>query len=406
MRPRLLAVDLELLRTLHYPADTKILLWVLDGVGGLPREAGGPTELEAASTPNLDRLAREAELGLHDPISPGVAPGSGAGHLALFGYEPLRYRIGRGVLEATGIEFPLRVGDVAARGNFCTVDAAGRITDRRAGRLSTERAVELLERLRAIEAPGIEVFLESIGEHRFLLVLRGPGLSADVTDTDPSRTGVPPAEAEARAPEARPTAEIVRRFVQAARERLRGEAANMILLRGFDRRAAWPNFQEVTGLRAAAISVYPMYRGIARVVGMQTVVGAASLDEEIEAARRLWADHDFVFLHVKDTDKAGEDGDFEAKVRVIEAADARLPRLLELKPDVVAITGDHSTPARLRSHSWHPVPLLLWSAWARADGVSEFSERACACGALGRVRAVDILPLMLAHAGRLTKFGA
>ena len=400
-------MSLELLQELHQPAETKILLLVLDGVGGLPMREGGPTELEAASTPNLNRLARDGSLGLHDPVAPGITPGSGSGHLALFGYDPVRYRIGRGVLEALGIEFPLGTGDVAARGNFCTLDDSGRIADRRAGRLGSEAAKELLARMRSIELPGVECILEHIREHRFLVVLRGEGLSAQVTDTDPSREGVPPAPLRPKRPEAQGTAELVQRFLTEARERLREEArANMILLRGFDRLREYPNFQETTGLRAAAISVYPMYRGVARVVGMQTVAGAPDLEGEIEATRGLWAEHDFAFIHVKDTDKAGEDGDFDAKVGAIEAVDARLPRLLELRPDVVIVTADHSTPARMRSHSWHPVPLLVHSARCRPDGLSEFSERACARGGLGRIRATDILPLALAHAGRLSKFGA
>lgn len=400
-------VSLELLQELHQPAETKILLLVLDGVGGLPMRDGGPTELEAASTPNLDRLAQNGSLGLHDPVAPGITPGSGSGHLALFGYDPVRYRIGRGVLEALGIEFALRAGDIAARGNFCTLDSSGHIADRRAGRLPSEPAKALLARLRSIELPGLELTLEHIREHRFLLVLRGNRLSAELTDTDPSREGVPPAELRPRRPEARGTADLVRRFIEEARERLRGEeAANMILLRGFDRLGEYPNFQEATGLRAAAISVYPMYRGVARVVGMQTVAGAPDLEGEIETAHGLWAEHDFVFIHVKDPDRAGEDGDFDEKVRAIEAVDARLPRLLELRPDVVVVTGDHSTPARMKSHSWHPVPLLVRSSRSRPDGLSEFSERACARGGLGRIRAMDILPLALAHAGRLSKFGA
>lgn len=400
-------MSLERIQELHQAAETKILLLVLDGVGGLPMKEGGPTELEAASTPNLDRLARDGSLGLHDPVAPGITPGSGSGHLALFGYDPVRYRIGRGVLEALGIDFPLRPGDIAARGNFCTLDDSGRIADRRAGRLDSETAQALLARLREIRLPGVEPILENIREHRFLLVLRGGDLSTEVTDTDPSRVGVPPAPLRPKRPDAQRTADLVQRFIDEARERLRGEArANMILLRGFDRLSAYPNFQEATGLRAAAISVYPMYRGVARVVGMQTVAGAPDLDGEIAATRGLWGEHDFVFIHVKDPDKAGEDGDFDAKVGAIEAVDSRLPGLLDLRPDVVVITGDHSTPSRMRSHSWHPVPLLVHSARCRPDGLSEFSERACARGGLGRIRATDILPLALAHAGRLSKFGA
>lgn len=397
----------ETLQELRFDASTKILFLVLDGLGGLPLKEGGPTELEAASTPNFDRLAYGGVLGLHDPVAPGITAGSGAGHLGLFGYDPLHYRIGRGVLEALGIEFPLRSSDVAVRGNFCTVDASGRVSDRRAGRVATEHAMELVKRLRAIDVPGVEVYVEPIAEHRFLLVLRGDRLSPEVTDTDPSREGLPPREPEPQSPTGRRTTELVRRFIAEAADRLRQESkANMILLRGFAQLPSWPNFEAAYGLRAAGIAVYPMYRGVARLVGMQTIVPAADLDDEVEVARRVWEAHDFVFLHVKDTDKAGEDGDFDAKVGAIEAVDARIPRLLDLRPDVVVVTGDHSTPARLRCHSWHPVPLLLWSSYGRSDALSEFSEQACGRGSLGRLRATAILPLALAHARRLGKFGA
>ncbi|MBI4512551.1 MAG: 2,3-bisphosphoglycerate-independent phosphoglycerate mutase [Gemmatimonadetes bacterium] len=399
--------NLEFLQALRTDARTKILFLVLDGLGGLPLRERGPTELEAASTPNLDALARSGVLGIHDPVGPGITPGSGVGHLALFGYDPIRYRIGRGVLEALGVDFALGAGDVAARGNFCSVDAAGAVVDRRAGRLSSERARALVERLRAIELPGVQLFVEPVKEHRFLLVLRGPDLSAEVTDTDPGREGVPALEPQPRTPEARATAELVRAFVSAARARLGGERdANMVVLRGFDQLPAWPSFGSVYGLRAAAIAAYPMYRGVARVLGMPTIVPAATLDEEFDAVPQVWADHDFVFLHVKDTDRAGEDGDFQAKVNAIEDVDARLPRLLDLKPDVVVVTGDHSTPARLRQHSWHAVPLLLWSSNCRPDELVEFSERACVRGSLGRLPATDIMPLALGHAGRLARYGA
>ncbi len=397
----------ELLREIRAPSQSKILLLVLDGLGGLPLEVGGPTELEAASTPNLDRLARGGVLGLHDPVAPGITPGSGAGHLGLFGYDPLTYRIGRGILEALGIDFAIEQGDVAARGNFCTLDGSGRVSDRRAGRIDSKWGAVLAERLRAIELPGVQLFVEPIAEHRFLVVLRGEGLSPEVSDTDPQREGALPLDPEPRSAAATETAKHVRRFLREAGERLRAEPqANGVLLRGFDRLPSWPSFETLCGLRAAAVSVYPMYRGVARLVGMRTAVGASNLDEEVEAVQRVWDAHDFVFVHVKDPDKAGEDGDFDRKVQAIEAVDARVPRLLDLRPDVAVVTGDHSTPARMRSHSWHPVPLLLWSAHARPDGVGEFSERACAGGGLGRLRAKEILPLALAHARRLGKFGA
>ncbi|NIR45973.1 MAG: 2,3-bisphosphoglycerate-independent phosphoglycerate mutase [Gemmatimonadetes bacterium] len=399
--------DLELIQGILASAETKILLLVLDGVGGLPVEPGGPTELEAAKTPNLDRLAAEGVTGLHQPVAPGITPGSGPGHIGLFGYDPIRYQIGRGVLEALGVGFELEPEDLAARGNFCTVDAAGVITDRRAGRISTEKAAELCAELRGIDLPGVEVFVEPVREHRFLLVLRGPELVEGVADTDPGREGVPPLDVVAEGAEARDTAGRVETWVNEARKRLKDhEPANMVLLRGLARRPDWPLFPAVFGLRAVAVAQYPMYRGVARLVGMDSVEVGPGRDELLSALENVWDDHDFVFVHVKDTDKAGEDGDFDRKVKVIEEIDGHLPRIMALDPDVVLVTGDHSTPAALRSHSWHPVPVLLWSKTARRDGVERFGESHCLRGGLGICRSDDLMPLALAHAGRLTKYGA
>ncbi len=399
--------DLELIQETLASAETKILLLVLDGLGGLPVKPGGPTELEAANTPNLDRLAAEGVTGLHQPVGPGITPGSGPGHIGLFGYDPVRYQIGRGVLEALGVGFELEPQDLAARGNFCTVDEAGVITDRRAGRISTEQAAELCAELRDIELPGVEVFVEPVREHRFLLVLRGPELVEGVADTDPGREGVPPLDVVAEGAEARGTAERIATWVSQARERLKGhEPANMVLLRGLARRPDWPLFPAVFGLHAVAVAQYPMYRGVARLVGMESVEVGPGRDELLSALETVWPDHDFVFVHVKDTDKAGEDGDFDRKVKVIEEIDALLPRILALDPDVVFVTGDHSTPAALRSHSWHPVPVLLWSKTVRRDGVERFGESDCLRGGLGICRSEDLMPLALAHAGRLAKYGA
>jgi 2,3-bisphosphoglycerate-independent phosphoglycerate mutase len=399
--------DLELIQGLLAPAETKILLLVLDGLGGLPMKAGGPTELEAAATPNLDRLAAEGVTGLHQPVAPGITPGSGPGHIGLFGYDSLRYQIGRGVLEALGVGFELEAQDLAARGNFCTIDEEGVITDRRAGRISTDRATELCAELRDIELSGVEVFVEPVREHRFLLVLRGPGLVEGVADTDPGRVGGPPLEVEAETTEARGTAELVDTWVREARTRLKGhEPANMVLLRGLARRPDWPRFTEVFGLRAVAVAQYPMYRGVARLVGMESVEVGPGRDGLLSALEAAWADHDFAFVHVKDPDKAGEDGDFDRKVKVIEEVDALVPRISALDPDVVLVTGDHSTPAALRSHSWHPVPVLLWAKTARRDSVERFGESDCLQGGLGICRSEDLMPLALAHAGRLTKYGA
>jgi 2,3-bisphosphoglycerate-independent phosphoglycerate mutase len=399
--------DLELIRGLLTPAETKILLLVLDGLGGLAVEPGGPTALEAADTPNMDRLAAEGVSGLHQPVGPGITPGSGPGHIGLFGYDAVGYQIGRGVLEALGIDFELGEHDLAARGNFCTVDQGGNITDRRAGRISTEKCTELCEELGGIEVPGVESFVKPVREHRFLLVLRGTGLQEGLTDTDPGYTGAPPLEVGADRAEAEPTAELVRHFIRQAGERLRGhEPANMVTLRGFAKRPDWPRFPEVFGLRSVAVAQYPMYRGVGKLVGMDSVDVGPTRDDLFAALESTWPEHDFAFVHVKDTDKAGEDGAFERKVGAIEEIDGYIPRLLELRPDVLLITGDHSTPAALRSHSWHPVPVLLWSATARRDEVSAFGEENCLRGGLGICRSEDLMPLALAHALRLAKFGA
>lgn len=401
-------MDLQTLAGLVQDADTKIVLLVLDGLGGLPQDTGGPTALEAAQTPTLDRLAGEGTCGLIEPVGPGITPGSGPGHLALFGYDPLSYRVGRGVLSALGIDFDLRPDDVAARGNFCTVDAEGRVTDRRAGRIDDDRNAELCRRLREIDVEGVELFVETVSEHRLLLVLRGEGLDGDVADTDPQATGVEPHRPTPRSPEAERTARVVARFLDEARGRLSEEEdANMVLLRGFDHRPDWPRFQRVFGLRAAAVADYPMYRGVSRLVGMEVLEDAPGVEAQVATLQKRWSDFDFFFVHDKRPDSSGEDGDFPRRVSVIEEADRHVSHLLDLEPDVFLVTGDHSTPAVLGRHSWHPVPALLWSKTARPDRLPSFSERTCRGGGLGPARpATDLMPLALAHARRLRKFGA
>jgi 2,3-bisphosphoglycerate-independent phosphoglycerate mutase len=406
-------VDLEFIRRLVVPADTRIVFLVMDGLGGLPIERGGPTELEAARTPNLDALAARSTCGCTVPISAGITPGSGPGHLAMFGYDPCRYLIGRGVLEALGIDFDLDPQDVAGRGNFCSVDAAGNITDRRAGRISTDKCVELTALLSAkIRLPGVEVFVRPVKEHRFVLVLRGDHLAGDLSESDPQQLGVAPLaiqpldQARDRAA-SQHTADLVNEFARRAREVLADQhPANMILLRGLDKRPALPSMNEVFGLRAAAIAVYPMYRGLAKLVGMAALPSGTTLADEFATLEQAWQHYDFFYLHFKYTDSRGEDGDFAAKVAMIEQFDGFLPRVFALKPDVLVVTGDHSTPAALRSHSWHPVPTLLHSRYCRPDDVNKFSERTCAHGGLGVFPAVDLMPLALANALRLTKFGA
>jgi 2,3-bisphosphoglycerate-independent phosphoglycerate mutase len=389
------------------PEGMKALLLVMDGLGGYRTTERG-SELTVASTPNLDRLAGEGSLGLHDPVTRGITPGSGAGHLGLFGYDPLNYEIGRGALSAAGIGFELQPGDVAARVNFCTLDGNGIITDRRAGRLPTEEAAGICELLmHEVELDGAEFFLEPEREHRGLLVLRGQGLDRDLSDTDPQVTGVPPLDPEARTPEAKRTEELVKQVLDRARSLLAGrKRGNFLLLRGFDSVKDMPDFCDRYQVKALAIAAYPMYVGISRLLGFQThqVEGAAK--EEVDALAELAPAHDFVFMHIKKTDSAGEDGDFDRKVAAIEEVDALIPRILESGIEVMAVTGDHSTPAQMAAHSWHPVPVLLWGGTAAADGLGGFDEVWCRQGSLGRFEAKHLLPQLLAAAGRLTKYGA
>jgi 2,3-bisphosphoglycerate-independent phosphoglycerate mutase len=402
-------MDLDQIAELVEPNDSKIVLLVMDGVGGLPMEEGGKTELETADTPNLDRLAERGICGLQQPVAPGVTPGSGPAHLGLFGYDALQYQVGRGVLSGLGIGFDLKPDDVAARGNFCTLDEDGNVADRRAGRIPSEKGAELCRLLdEQIDLPDVEVFVRPVKEYRFLLVLRGEGLSGAINDTDPQELGAPPLEPQAQAEGAERTAELVRQFLDQTRDILSDRhPANMGLLRGFSQRPDWPDMEEAFGLDAAAIAVYPMYRGVARLVGMDVLETGAGPEEELQTLAEQWDEHDFFFVHIKPIDSAGEDGDFDRKVSLIEEVDQHLPKLLDLEPDVLIVTGDHSTPSYLKYHSWHPVPTILWSQQCRPDAVSEFGERACMTGGLGpRLPAPRLMPLALANALRLEKYGA
>jgi 2,3-bisphosphoglycerate-independent phosphoglycerate mutase len=397
----------DLTRALQEANGTKIVLLVADGLGGLPLEPGGKTELETARTPNLDALARDGVCGLSVPVLPGITPGSGPGHLGLFGYDPLEYRIGRGILEALGINFAVGPRDVAIRGNFCTLDAQGKITDRRAGRPTTERCKAMVEKLRQVKVKGAEVFVEPVREHRFVLVLRGDGLGDAVNDTDPQATGVPPLPARGRDPASEKTARLANEFIAGADQVLKNEfPTNGVTLRGFARHPAIAPVKEVYGLKAAALAVYPMYKGLARLVGMDVLDAGTSLAEQVATLKKVWNDYDFFFLHYKYTDSTGEDGNFAAKVEMIERFDAELPKVRALKPDVLIVTGDHSTPSKLKSHSWHPVPVVLSANTARFDGVTEFGESACLRGGLGQLPAKYLMLLALAHAQRLGKYGA
>ena len=402
---------LDVIAPLVISNTTKIVLISLDGLGGLPRPETGRSELETAHLPNLSQLATEAACGLIRHVAPGITPGSGPGHLGLFGYDPLLYQVGRGVLEALGIEFDLRAGDVAARGNFCTVDGMGRITDRRAGRIATEVSVRLTERLRRIKLAGVELFVEPGKDYRFVLVLRSKGksggLSPRLSETDPQVLGKPPLAVKALEPRAKTTAGLVNRFVMEARRLLADAApANMVLLRGFDQLPKLPRFPEVFGLRSAAIAAYPMYRGLARLVGMEILKTGSTFDDELATLKEHWAANDFFFVHYKDTDKAGEDGNFDAKVQALERLDRAIPEIRALGPDVLIVSGDHSTPSILSGHGWQPVPVMIWSRYCGADGVTAFTERACAAGSLGVIPAQHLMPLVMANALRLNKFGA
>jgi 2,3-bisphosphoglycerate-independent phosphoglycerate mutase len=399
--------SLNLMKQLHKESKSKVILLVLDGLGGLPLTPDGDTELEQARTPNLDQLAARGICGMSTPIAPGIEPGSGPGHLSLFGYDPLVYDIGRGVLEALGIGFDLQPNDIAARGNFCSLDENGLITDRRAGRIPTETNIKLVEKLRAIQLPGVETFVETVKEHRFVLVLRGEGLEDGLTETDPLSTGQAPLPVRALSARAEPTAALINQWMAEARKLLADERpANGCNLRGLAKDPGLPHMGEIYGWKAGAIATYPMYRGVAKLVGMDVLPTGDTIEDEIKTLQAHWKDYDFFFFHVKKTDSYGEDGNFDARVEVIEHVDHVLPDLMALKPDAIVISGDHSTPAKLKSHSWHELPVLLWANDIRPDQVAAFGERPCMLGGLGHVRHVDLLPLAMAYSGRLKRYGA
>jgi len=401
-------IGFEHLMKISHTSPSKIVLVLIDGVGGLPHPEIGKTELESAEKPNLDQIAKESICGLIDPISPGITPGSAPGHLAIFGYDPVKYSIGRGIIEAVGIDLELKPKDIAARGNFCTIDNKGIITDRRAGRITTERNAALCRLLNnKIAIKGVEILVAPVKEHRFVLILRGEGLSPELTDSDPQQVGLAPKKIEALLPQAQRTAEIANEFISQARSYLKNEpSANMVLMRGFSHLPGIPSMAKIYKLKPAAIAIYPMYRGLARLVGMEVLPAGNSITDQLKSLHHHYKDYDFFFIHFKATDSRGEDGDFEAKVRAIEEVDNALPNLLSLNPDVLIITGDHSTPASFGRHSWHPVPFMLRSRWCFPDRVSEFSERACLEGGLGRFPAIEIMPLAMANALKLDKFGA
>ncbi|MEW6555643.1 MAG: 2,3-bisphosphoglycerate-independent phosphoglycerate mutase [Actinomycetota bacterium] len=401
--------DTAFLSRLAADASSKMVLLVMDGLGGLPHPESGLTELETARTPNLDALARTSACGLIHAIAPGITPGSGPAHMALFGYDPVCFEVGRGVLSALGVEIELGPDDLAARVNFCTVEG-GLITDRRAGRISTETNARLCEKLSGIRLEGVEVEIRPEKEHRAALVFRGAGLSELVSDTDPQHTGVPPLRCEALpvgGEAAGRTADLINAYLERAADVLADEhPANMIVTRGFAKLPQIPKITDLYSIRAGALATYPMYRAVAGLVGMDVLETGPSFSDQIDALQGAWDAYDYFFVHYKYTDSRGEDGDFDAKVACIEEVDGMIPRLTALEPDVLVVTGDHSTPALLKGHSWHPSPLLLRSRCERRDAVETFGETACTAGCLGIFSATDLMALMLANAQRLDKFGA
>ena len=399
-------IDFPHIADICQSTPSKIIMLVVDGLGGAPHPETGKSELEVARTPNLDKLAARSACGLTTPVLPGITPGSGPGHLSLFGYDPVKYLIGRGVLEALGIDVDLRDGDVAARGNFCTVDGQGKLVDRRAGRISSQESIPLCEQLDQIDVPGLEVSVFPVQDYRFVALFRGQGLSERVTETDPQMLDVPPRRVDALEPGAEKTAAAANALIEGAREVLGDrDRANMVLLRGFAELPELPNFGESYKLNPAAIAAYPMYRGLAKVAGMTVIPTGPNFQAEVETLGQHFQEHDFFYLHYKPADAAGEDGNFDAKVQALEVLDEFIPGLLDLNPDAFIVAGDHATPSILAGHGWQPVPLLTHSKLTLGEGVDAFHERAFATGSLGRIPATQIMFLALAHAGKLIKFG-
>ncbi len=400
----------KLIKPLVQKNDTKIILVVLDGLGGLP--INGKTELEAADTPNLDALARESACGLHVPVALGITPGSGPGHLGLFGYDPIECQIGRGILESLGLGVEIKNTDVAVRCNYATIKD-GIIVDRRAGRMPTEQTKKLTEKLQAEikKIDDAEIIFAPGMEHRFAVRFRFPNPlepdAAMIPDTDPQKEGKAPIPPTPLSKSAEKVSKVAEKIIGTAHEILKNEEkANFILTRGFAVMPHISTFEDAFGLKALAIANYPMYRGLARLVHMDTPALEGTVEDEINFLKQKYNEYDFFFVHVKKIDSYGEDGNFKGKAARIEEFDKLLPQILDLKPDVLVITGDHSTPALLKSHSWHPIPVLIKSPYVLGGLCSVFSERECTKGELGIFPAINIMPLALANALRLKKFGA
>lgn len=401
---------LELLKALSVKNDKKILLLVIDGLGGIPHSGTNKTELETASINNIDNLARVSQCGLTIPVSYGITPGSGPSHLALFGYDPIKYQIGRGILEALGIGLDVGEDDIACRANFATMDYQKNIViDRRAGRVPTEKTKLLCELLqkKITGIEDVEVIIRPGKGHRFVVIFRGKGLSDRITENDPQKDNYPPKSIDAVTGEAEKTARITNIFVNKIKEVIGKEhPANYCLLRGFSKHPDIPSMQSVYKLNPAAIATYPMYRGLSQLVGMKILNAGEKLTDELETLKREYKYHDFFYMHVKETDAFGEDGNFDGKVAKLEEVDKYIPEILSLKPDVLIITGDHSTPAVLKGHSWHNVPLLLYSPEYKMPGIDRFTEPECLKGSLGILPAAEVMSLALANTFKLAKYGA
>jgi 2,3-bisphosphoglycerate-independent phosphoglycerate mutase len=394
-------------------SDAKLVLAVLDGLGDIAtRENGFLTPLEAARTPNLDALAKTGAQGRMIPVAPGITPGSGPGHLGLFGYDPLEYQVGRGVIESLGLGMELQAGDIAARANFCTIDSKGIITDRRAGRIETKVTEELCGVLsRKIKKVGdAEVLIKPGKGHRFVVIFRGKGLEGPLTDADPNREGLPVPEVHPTDPKSvkqKKAADLVAQFYKLALPALAGrKPANGFLLRGIAHQPAIPTFEERYGLRPACLAIYPMYKGLAQLVGMKKIEGPQTIAEQFQRYLAEYDNFNYFFIHFKYTDMYGEDGNFAAKKKAVEEFDAALPILLQKRPDVLAITGDHSTPCAVKGHSWHPQPVLLVSALTGWDKLERFTETGANIGSLGIFESKYLIRLMQANARMFDKFGA
>jgi 2,3-bisphosphoglycerate-independent phosphoglycerate mutase len=399
-------IDAHYIKDTIIENNTKIVLLVVDGLGGMPSTETKLSELQTAKTPNLDFLSHSSSCGLTIPVAQGVTPGSGPGHLALFGYDPLKYYIGRGILEGLGIGIDLLPGDLASRGNFCTLDSSGNLIDRRAGRISTNLSSPLVEQLDNIIIEGCQTDVFQVQDYRFVLRMRGNNLSQAISETDPQQTGMPPLNCEPLDTKATETATYINQFTNQAKNIISNrDVANMVLLRGWSQLPDLPSFAQTYKMKSAAIAAYPMYRGLATVAGMDIIPTGKDFESEVHTLNNKMNDYDFFFLHYKPADAAGEDGDFSAKVRTLEDLDRFIPQILDLNPDVFIIAGDHSTPAAMGSHSWHPVPMMIHSKWTLGDYNKGFSEYDCRFGSLGTIQATELMSLILAHSSRLTKYG-